>query len=131
MELFIGGRRSGKTTACLRWVEQATQTASYPFWDRVLLAVNKGEADRLRRLLRERAVDRGWTQPRLGLTYNMVYTVEEWGAAHLGIKPVQVMLDNADLFLSDLFNRGGNRLIGFTASGTATPADWEVEDEIG
>jgi hypothetical protein len=122
MELIIGGRRYGKTTQALEWVDQAERIKGYPFWSRVLLVVNSHEADRLRKLLRDRAEARGEGDP-AGLIYNKVYCVEEWKTAKVGANDVDVMLDNADLVLASLFNRRGSRLAGATWTARDQPED--------
>ena len=113
MELIIGGRRYGKTIKALEWVEVGQRTSSYPFWDRVLLCTTSQEADRLRDDLLERAAARGEDNT-WGLFYNRVYSVEEWARARVGREPVQLWLDNADLFLQMYLGRGGSSLKGVT-----------------
>lgn len=114
MELIISGRRGGKTEACLEWVLTDNEpTDSYPFWQKVILTHNDREADRLRGVLARRLRSRGMTDPH-GLFYNLVYSAEEWQRAQIGVEPVQLMFDNADLFLAGMF-RGGLTGITWTA----------------
>lgn len=113
MEIIIGGRRCGKTTKCLEWVDEAERVQGYPFWNRILLTVSQREADRLRQALRRRARARG-ERDSAGLIYNKVYCVEEWQRTRVGAEEVKVMIDNADLVLQDLIGRGNQELAGIT-----------------
>jgi hypothetical protein len=105
VELIVGGRRAGKTEASLKWVEQAVPTSSYPYWSRVLLTVSLNEADRLRGVLKARARGRGWNSTMVGLCYNMVYSVYEWRKTTTGIEPVELLLDNADMYLQEVIGQ--------------------------
>lgn len=131
MEIIVGGRRCGKTEACLEWVDGAQRIKGYPFWDRVLLCVHQPEADRLRKELRKRAAERGETDP-AGLIYNKVYYVEEWKTARVGASHVDLMLDNADIYLQHVLTRGRGGLHGITLTGIAaelSSSDVEESDE--
>jgi len=111
MDYILGGRRYGKTRKCLEWVLMDNEpTSNYPFWQKIILCISPQEAKRLRSELRRMARSRGVQDPN-DLIYNMVYSTEEWNRAQIGRESVKVMLDNADLFLQQMF-RG--QLAGMT-----------------
>jgi hypothetical protein len=115
MNIIVSGRRGGKTHACLVWALAAKRRQAYPFWDRVVLCINVQEADRLRSTLQRMARSLGWDKTRVGLTYDLVYAAEEWTRIYHGhdLTNVQVMLDNADIFLQDMF-RGHLKAVTWT-----------------
>src|SRR5262245_2985468 len=120
LEVITGGRRCGKTTKSLEWVEQGSRTDSYPFWSRVLVVVNAQEADRLRAELRRRYRSRRQFDIATDSVYNMVYCVEEWRRATFGREPVEIRVENADLVLYDMFCLGGIKLDSVTMTAHAT-----------
>lgn len=52
--LIAGGHQTGKTEQLLDWVSQGEPSDSYPFWSRVIFTPTMAEADRLRKILRDR-----------------------------------------------------------------------------
>lgn len=91
MKVVVNGRQSGKTFQVVQWLKEGVETDSYPGWSRVLLCHSIEEADRLRK--------------DYDLDYRQVFSVREWQGAHLGRKPVEVALDNADLVLAHLLGQ--------------------------
>ncbi len=116
MGVFVGGRRGGKTTKCLEWLEQAKRVPQYPFWDRILLTPSLDEAQRLRVMLRRREEERNGPEAGSGLYYNLVYSFEEWRTARLGLGwQGEVAVDNAEWIIE---REIGQRVSLMTMTGT-------------
>lgn len=96
MKVTVNGRQSGKTYALVQWVKEGVETDSYPGWSRVILTHTIDEAIRLR--------------ADYDLDYRQVFSVEEWRSARLGHLPVEVGVDNADLFLHRLIGQRPSRV---------------------
>lgn len=106
--VYIAGRRCGKTTKVIEWVEQGKRTPVYPFWTRVIVTPTAQEADRLRELLFTRAEARGAPTGLLteGLLYNQVYAAEEWRRAHIPRDWIgEIAIDNAEWLLQTMFRQ--------------------------
>lgn len=86
MKVIVRGRQAGKTYDLVQWVKQGDETNSYPGWSRVILTHSIAEAERIRDLY--------------DLDYRQVFSAEEWRTARLGLKPVEVAVDNAELILA-------------------------------
>jgi hypothetical protein len=114
VEIIIGGRRTGKTTKALEWLAQAERIDTYPFWSRVLLVHSTDYAQDLRIRLRQEAESRG--EDDYALSYNKVYSWEEWATVHLGIQPVEVLVDNADFLLNQFLSQFKGMVKGYTFS---------------
>ena len=102
MRVIARGRQAGKTHALIEWVKEGETTDSYPGWSRILLCHSLEEAQRIR------------TQ--YDLDYRQVFAVSEWKTARMGRKPVEIVLDNADLVLASLLGQSPTRI---TITGSA------------
>lgn len=101
-DLIIGGRREGKTTKLLEWLNGAQRRPYYPFWDRVLLVHTTDRAQHLRIGLRKDAELKGIEDS--SLYYNLVYSFEEWKGARLG-GDVEIAVDDVDLLINRYFGQ--------------------------
>jgi hypothetical protein len=86
--VIVRPRQAGKTYEMVQWVKQGEPTRSYPFWSRIILCPTLEMAQRLR------------TDETYGLDYTQVFGVDEWRRARKGPLPVEVAIDNLDLFLA-------------------------------
>jgi hypothetical protein len=100
--VILGGRRTGKTTHLLKWLEDAQRRSYYPFWDRVLLVHTTDRAQHLRIGLRKDAELKGVADS--SLYYNLVYSYEEWKGARLG-GDVMIAVDDIDFLISRYFGQ--------------------------
>lgn len=100
MKFMVTGRAHGKTSTLVEWVKQGEPTDSYPFWTRVILCPDFRQAQQLR-------MD-------FDLEYRQVFGIDEWKRARLGARPVELAIDNVDLFLEYELG-GGIKLV--TATG--------------
>lgn len=99
MDVIVCGRRHGKTTKILQWLKQARRVPEYPFWDRILIVPTTNRAQDLRIDLRQEAEAQGIDDS--GLYYNLVYSLEEWQRARLGVHwKGQVAVDDVDEILA-------------------------------
>lgn len=133
MYVYVRGRRWGKTTKTIEWVEQGKRVPHYPFWDRVIVTPTREEAIRLRDMLSKRALERGDADPQ-GLQYNRVYYAEEWQRAYVGRDwQGEIALDNAEWLFTQMFRQTPS-LVTMTGrllpdSVPATLPEWNKEEE--
>ncbi len=116
--LIIGGRRTGKTTKLLKWLEEAERRPYYPFWDRVLLVHTTDRAQHLRIGLRTEAELKGIIDA--SLYYNLVYSYEEWKGARLG-GDVMIGVDDVDFLISRYFGQTPSMVVFHTTTYTVSP----------
>jgi hypothetical protein len=87
MQVFVGGRRSGKTARMIQWLGEGHRTTSYPFWSRVVITHDLRSAEELRKgVLKDMYPGED--------VYRWVFSLDEWKTAHVGKQPVEVAVDN-------------------------------------
>lgn len=116
--LIIGGRRSGKTTKLLKWLEDAQRRPYYPFWDRVLLAHTTDRAQHLRIALRREAELKGIIDS--GLYYNLVYSYDEWKSIRLG-GDVMIGVDDVEFLINRYFGQTPSMIVMHVVSYDVSP----------
>lgn len=116
--LIIGGRRSGKTTKLLKWLEGAQRRPYYPFWDRVLLAHTTDRAQHLRIALRREAELKGVIDS--GLYYNLVYSYDEWKSIRLG-GDVMIGVDDVEFLINRYFGQTPSMIVMHVVSYDVSP----------
>lgn len=106
LKILAMDRQEGKTSAAMDWLCGGERAPGYPGWSRVLIVMNRGEVERLRRAHRVLLEDFD----------RRVYSWDEWSRA-VGVSPeTEVCIDNAELFLA--------RIPGRLSMMTMTAARW-------
>lgn len=86
MEVFVGGRRTGKTHRMVEWVKQGRMIDQYPGWNRIILTSTLDEAQRLRH--------------DFDLDYRQVFSLLEWKNGHIPHRnAIALGIDNVDMLL--------------------------------
>jgi hypothetical protein len=102
MRIIHLGRRLGKTTRLIEWVERGKPTQMWPGWSRIILTPTMEEADTIRRTLRARGGKAD--------TYRWVFSWGEWQRAQISAAQsldLEVGIDNLDILLNNLIEGRG------------------------
>lgn len=101
MYVIVAGRRNGKTTKALEWLELGERVPQYPFWSRVLVTATQEQATLYRNLILKRAEGQDSVDERL--LYNKVYAAEEWRRAHIDYAwKGEIAIDNVEQLLQQM-----------------------------
>lgn len=104
MDIIVAGRQAGKTHYLIEWVKEGNKVPWYPGWDRIIVTSTVKEAERLRHMP--------------GVDYHMVYSFIEYTKGRFPNSSLEIMVDDLEFLLGDLFRQHG--LKGFTMTGHAT-----------
>jgi len=106
MDLYVGGRASGKTQRLLDWVLQGVEADGYPGWSRVLIVPTMEQLEDMRERVRHRCVKGGIEWAEIDFSHR-IYAWEEWRTANRAVlnPETEIALDNVDFYFPSIFGR--------------------------
>lgn len=106
VKVTILPRRMGKTSALVDWAENGVPLIHYPFWNRIILTPNMGQAEYIRKQIlypRHKPTTRLHLDgtPCVHDVYRWVFSWEEWTGASIGRsgEEIEIAIDNVDTLL--------------------------------
>lgn len=93
LEVFVGGRRSGKTTAAIKWVLEGEKREYWPYWSRVIVVPNQQFEEFMRAEYFHQVEDFS----------HRVFFKHEWDhrAPHVRRNKVEVLYEEASIYLPE------------------------------